>query len=162
MGCRACTKLGKCVINDVVNDFAKKAFEFDAFIFASPVHYAAMGGNLTSFMDRLFYSSKATGAYYLKPAAGIAVARRAGTIQTVDAINRYFMIRNMPVVSTQYWNMAFGATKEDVVQDEEGMQAMRILGRNMAYFLQCIEAGNKAGVKMPTTEKPILTNFIKK
>lgn len=161
LGCRACAKLGKCVIEDSVNEFAKRAEEFDGFIFASPVHYAAMGGQIASFMDRLFFSSKKSGAYYLKPAAGIAVARRAGTTATVDQINKYFTLAEMPVISSRYWNVIHGTNPSEILADEEGVQVLRVLGKNMAFFLKCKEAGLKAGVKLPEQELPVSTNFIR-
>ncbi len=163
IACKACGKLGKCTIDDTVNEFVKKAENADGFVFGSPVHYAAMSGALTSFMDRAFYSAACAGnrAYYLKPAAGIAVARRAGTTAAFEQLNKYFTISQMPVISSRYWNMVHGAAPEDVVKDEEGMQCMRILARNMAWFLKCKEAGEKAGVPMPETERTIMTNFIR-
>ena len=165
IGCYSCTNLGKCVIDDIVNEFVEKAKEFDGFIFGTPVHYAAMSGNMASFMDRVFYSAGCGGKrkyFTYKPASAVICARRAGTTATYDQINKYFGINQMPIISSRYWNMVHGSTPSDVLQDEEGMQTMRILGRNMAYFLKCIEAGNKNGVEKPKTEKTILTNFIKK
>lgn len=161
MGCKACVKLGKCFMDDSVNEFAKKTAEFDGFIFGSPVHYAAMGGQIASFMDRLFFSSKKSGNYYLKPAAGIAVARRAGTTTTIDQINKYFTLAEMPVISSRYWNVIHGTNPEEVLKDEEGVQIMRVLAKNMAFFLKCKEAGIKAGVELPEIETPVSTNFVK-
>lgn len=165
IGCYKCTELGKCVIDDIANKFVEKASEADGFIFGTPVHYAAMAGNMASFMDRVFYSAGCGGnrkVFKLKPASAVISARRAGTTATYDQINKYFGINQMPIISSRYWNMVHGATPSDVLQDEEGMQTMRILGRNMAYFLKCIEAGKNNGVETPKTEKTILTNFIKK
>ena len=149
LGCKACVKLGKCFMDDSVNVFAKKAKEFDAFIFGSPVHYAAMGGQLSSFMDRLFYSSKKSGAYYLKPAAGIAVARRAGATVTVDQLNKYFTLAEMPVISSKYWNVVYGISPDEVLKDEEGISIVKKLAVNMAFFLKCKEAGIKSGLEFP-------------
>ena len=141
-----------------VNEFAKKAKDTDGFVFGSPVHYAAASGALTSFLDRVFYSA---GKYLqFKPAASVASARRAGTTATLDQINKYATISNMPLVSSQYWNMVHGFTPEDVKKDLEGMQTMRTLGNNMAYILKCIDAGQKAVVEKPVKEEPIKTNFI--
>ena len=161
--CRACGKLGKCAIDDVVNEFVEKAATADGFIFGSPVHYAAASGAITSFMDRAFFSAACAGnrVYYLKPAAAITVARRGGTTAAFDQLNKYFTISQMPVISSRYWNMVHGSKPEDVLQDEEGMQCMRILARNMAWFLRCKEAGEKAGVPMPVTERTVMTNFIR-
>ncbi len=165
IGCGACSTLRKCVINDIVNDFVEKAKEADAFVFGTPVHYAAMAGNMASFMDRLFYSASAgkhKESFMYKPASSVIVARRAGTTATYDQMNKYFGITQMPIISSRYWNMVHGASPEDIVKDEEGMQTMRILARNMAYYLKCIQAGREKGVERPKMEKVILTNFIKK
>lgn len=165
IACKKCAELGKCVFNDTVNEFVEKAKEADGFIFGTPVHYAAASGAITSFMDRAFYSagcSKQSDIFRYKPASAVVSARRAGTTATYDQINKYFGITEMPIISSRYWNMVHGSTPEDVLQDEEGMQTMRILGRNMAYYLKCIEAGKKAGIELPKREKTILTNFIKK
>lgn len=164
IACKTCSTKGKCVFEDTVNPFVEKATTADAFIFGTPVHYAAASGALTSFMDRAFYSSacsKNAKAFRYKPAAVITSARRAGTTATYDQINKYFGITEMPIISSRYWNMVHGTCPEDVLKDEEGLQAMRILARNMAYFLKCIEAGRKANIELPKTEKTIHTNFIK-
>lgn len=163
IACKKCAELGKCVFNDIVNEFVEKSKEADGFIFGTPVHYAAASGAITSFMDRAFYSagcSKQSDIFRYKPASAVVSARRAGTTATYDQINKYFGITEMPIISSRYWNMVHGAKPEDVLKDEEGMQAMRILGRNMAYYLKCIEVGKKAGIELPKREKTILTNFI--
>lgn len=160
LGCGRCVELGKCVIEDTVNEFTKKAKEADGFIFGTPVHYAAASGALTSFMDRAFYSG-GKDTYYLKPAACIASARRAGTTAAFEQINKYFTISQMPVISSKYWNMVHGSKPEDVLEDKEGLQCMRTLARNMAWFLKIKDAGQKAGVPLPKTETPIRTSFIR-
>ena len=142
-----------------VNEFAKKAKDADGFVFGSPVHYAAASGALTSFLDRVFYSA---GRYLqFKPAASVASARRAGTTATLDQINKYATISNMPLVSSQYWNMVHGNTPDEVRQDEEGLQTMRNLARNMAWLLRCIELGKENGVLCPDNSKKYRTNFIR-
>ena len=159
IGCGVCRKKGECFMDDKVNEFAKKAKDADGFVFGSPVHYAAASGALTSFLDRVFYSA---GRYMqFKPAASVASARRAGTTATLDQINKYATISNMPLVSSQYWNMVHGNTPEEVCKDLEGMQIMKTLGKNMAWMLKCIEAGKKSGVQMPVREDKIFTNFIR-
>ncbi len=159
MGCGACKKLGKCVQGDIVNEFLKKAKEADGFIFGSPVHFAGATGALTSFMDRAFYAGSTL--VQNKPAAAIASCRRGGATATFDQLNKYFAIRSMPIVTSQYWNMVHGNTPDEVRQDKEGMQTMRTLAQNMAWILACIEAGKKAGVTAPTYEAPQKTNFIR-
>jgi len=157
--CRKCAELGKCVFDDIVNELAQKAKNFDGFIFGSPVYYAAANGAFTALLNRLFFSGSKS--FYLKPAAAVASARRAGTTVTLDQINRYFTISQMPVVPSQYWNMVHGNKPEDVLKDEEGLQTMRTLGRNMAWMLKSIEAGKTAGVVLPKTEERLRTNFIR-
>lgn len=164
IACKKCVEIGKCIFDDVVNEFIKKAKMVDAFVFGSPVHYASISGNMTGFMDRVFYSAIQTGngdAFLYKPAATVISARRSGTTATYDQFNKYFGITQMPIISSRYWNMVHGQTKEDVLKDEEGMQIMRILGRNMAYYLKCIEAGKEKGIKLPIKEKITFTNFIR-
>lgn len=157
-GCRACKKLGKCVIDDGVNEFVEKAANFDGFVFGSPVYYASAAGALVSFMDRAFYSGGRNFAY--KPAAAVVSCRRAGASTTFDVINKYFTINNMPVVGSNYWNEIHGNTAEEAAQDEEGLQTMRVLGNNMAWLLKCIELGKLEGLE-PVKEKKIMTNFIR-
>jgi multimeric flavodoxin WrbA len=162
IACKKCVELGHCVFSDKVNDFLEIAGGADGFVFGSPVHYASAGGAITSFMDRVFYSDMGSGkrSFYLKPAAAVVSARRAGTTATFDQLNKYFTISEMPVISSRYWNMVHGTTPEEVKKDLEGMQVMRILGKNMAWFLKCKEAGIKAGVPFPAREDRIATNFI--
>lgn len=159
LGCAACIKTGKCVIDDVVNEFVEKAEEADGFVFGSPVHFASASGALTSFMDRAFYGKGAVFAN--KPAAAIMSCRRGGATATLDQLIKYFTISNMPVVSSQYWNMVHGNTPDEVRQDLEGMQTMRTLGVNMAWLLKCIEAGKAAGIELPQREAKVATNFIR-
>ncbi|MFH0862882.1 MAG: flavodoxin family protein [Candidatus Altiarchaeota archaeon] len=163
IACKSCAKTGRCVFNDCVNDFLDLAKDADGFVFGSPVHYAAAGGAITSFMDRLFYADMQSNrkSFYLKPAATVVSARRAGTTATFDQLNKYFTISQMPVISSRYWNMVRGAKPEDVKKDLEGLQTMRVLARNMAWFLKIKEAGAKAGVPLPTMEKNVFTNFIR-
>ncbi len=162
--CRACAKLGKCVINDGVNEFLEYARDFDAFILGSPVYYAAAAGGAVSFLNRAFFSAFMSGRgdiFEHKPGAAVVSARRAGTTATLDQLNKYFTITQMPIISGRYWNMVHGATPDDVKQDLEGLQNMRILARNMAYYLKCIEAGKKSGIQMPEKEEVVFTNFIR-
>ena len=161
-GCIACYKClttGKCFINDTVNEFIDKAKAADGFVFGSPVHFASASGAITSFMDRAFLGRGAL--YANKPAASVVSCRRGGASAAFDQLNKYYTICNMPVVSSQYWNMVHGNTPAEVVKDEEGMQTMRTLGRNMAWLLKCIEAGKRAGIAYPQKEQPVKTNYIR-
>ncbi|MFW2491050.1 flavodoxin family protein [Clostridium chromiireducens] len=162
IGCGGCHKsgAGKCVYSDdIVNVALEKAKEVDGLIFGSPVHYAAPSGSITSFLDRLFYASAGSLAY--KPGAAIVSCRRGGSTAAFDQLNKYFTISNMPVVSSQYWNMVHGNTPEEVKQDLEGMQTMRLLGRNMAWLLKSIQAGKNSGLSLPYREPRVATNFIR-
>ena len=161
--CRACMEKKKCIFDDKVNEVLAVAQSVDGFIFGTPVHYAAASGAMTSFMDRLFFADLLSGrqSFALKPAAAVVSARRAGTTATFDQINKYFTISQMPIISSRYWNMVHGATPEDVQKDLEGLQTMRVLARNMAWFLKCKDAGIKAGIQVPVQEENIYTNFIR-
>lgn len=159
--CGACRKLGRCVYNDKVNEFVAKAGEFDGFVFGSPVHYASASGVIVPFMDRAFYSAFNKDVFRHKPASAIVSARRAGTTATLDQLNKYFGITEMPIISGRYWNMVHGNTPEQVKQDKEGMQNMRILAKNMAYYLKCKQVAEKAGIMPPEREAIEITNFIK-
>lgn len=161
--CRACGKIGHCVINDKVNDFVEYARNFDGYVVGSPVHYGSASGVIVPFLDRAFFVDFMSGhnSFVHKPATAIVSARRAGTTATLDQLNKYFQINQMPVISGRYWNMVHGATPDEVVQDKEGMQNMRILARNMAYFLKCKELATKAGLEPPKQEETVYTNFIR-
>lgn len=162
--CMACFRLKKCAIDDVVNEFREIAKDADGYIFGSPVHFAGASGNMTSFMDRLFYSEllgNRNAAFYLKPAACVTTARRAGTTATYDQMNKYFGLLEMPIISSNYWNMVHGGRPGDVSEDKEGLHTMRVLARNMAFFLRCKQAGLQSGVKLPEKEAPVMTNFIR-
>lgn len=162
IACNKCSSLGKCVFNDVVNEFVEKAKTADGFVFGSPVHYAAASGAITSFMDRVFYSTFSNPEIFrLKPAAAVVSARRAGTTVTVDQINKYFMMNQMPIISSRYWNMVHGSNALEAKKDLEGMQIMRILGRNMAYYLKAMDIAKKNGLEAPKTEETTYTNFIR-
>ncbi len=159
IACGTCRTLGRCVIDDCVNEFRELAANADGFVFGSPVHYAGASGMMTSFMDRAFYVGKKP--FYMKPAACVVSARRAGTTSALEQLQKYPTITEMPLISSQYWNMVHGFTPEDVRKDLEGLQIMRVLGRNMAWFLKCKEAGIKAGVVYPKREPRATTNFIR-
>jgi len=130
----------------------------DGLIIGSPVYYAAINGSLSSFLDRMFFIK--SHKYAFKPAAGIINCRRGGSTAAFDQLNKYFTISNMPVVSSQYWNMTHGTTPEEVKQDLEGLQTMRTLGRNMAWLLKCIDVA-KDTVPLPEREEWQRTNFIR-
>ena len=163
-GCMACggcygDNSGRCAFDDdIVNIALEKARTADGFIFGSPVHYAAASGQITSFLDRFFYAGD---CFRYKPGAAIVSCRRGGSTAAFEQLNKYFTISNMPIVSSQYRNMVHGTTPEEVMQDLEGMQTMRVLGRNMAWLLKTIQAGKEAGIRLPEREPRAVTNFIR-
>ena len=158
MACGGCAKSGKYVVDDIVNEAAPILAECDGMVVASPVYYASANGTLVSFLDRLFYSSSCDKT--MKVGASIAVARRGGCSATFDELNKYFTISGMPVASSQYWNSAHGRTPGEAVQDEEGMQTMRTLAKNMIFLMKSIALG-KEEFGLPEKEVKIPTSFIR-
>ena len=159
LACGFCKKAGFCAIDDAVAEFAERSGAADGFIFGSPVHYASAAGSLTAFMDRVFFSLG--GTFKGKPAAAVVSCRRGGATASLDQLNKYFAISQMPIVTSQYWNMVHGHTPDEVRKDLEGLQIMRTLGNNMAWLLKCIAAGKAAGIETPQNEPRISTNFIR-
>ena len=157
-GCYACTKLGKCAFDDIVNEAAEKFKECDGLVVASPVYYAAPNGTLVSFLDRMFYSSGFDKT--MKVGASIAVARRGGCSATFDALNKYFAISGMAIATSQYWNSVHGRNPGEAKGDEEGLQTMRTLARNMVFLMKSIALG-KEQFGLPEKETKISTNFIR-
>lgn len=160
IGCAGCKGKGKCIFDDdIVNDWIEMAKSADGFVFGTPVYYAHPAGRILSAMDRAFYAGGYAFAH--KPGAVIASARRAGTTASLDAISKHLSISQMPVISSTYWNMVHGNTPDEVMQDAEGLETMRNLGKNMAWILKCIEAGKQVGVTTPPTAHSERTNFIR-
>jgi multimeric flavodoxin WrbA len=161
-GCIACNQClknnNRCFMDDVVNEFLDKAEKADGFVFGSPVHFAGASGNITSFLDRVFYGRG--NLFKGKVCSSVVSCRRGGATATFDQLNKYALMSNMYIVGSSYWNQIHGTNKEEASQDLEGLQTMRNLAKNMAYVLKCIEIGNKNGVSKPDYEKPIKTNFI--
>ena len=157
IGCDRCASEHRCIFDDKVNEFIDKAKDADGFVFGSPVYYGSANGSLIAFMDRVFYAADSD-IFYLKPAASIASARRAGTTFTCDELDRFFSLMQMPIITSRYWNIIFGNTPEEVRKDLEGMQVMRTLGRNMAYFIRSLK---QADLPKPEREKTAYTNFIR-
>lgn len=159
IGCHKCNENG-CIFNDdKVNEFIAKAKTCNGFVFGTPVYYAHPSGRILSFLDRVFYSSSKF--FREKPGFVLAVARRGGTTASVDVLNKYFGISGMVQVGSTYWNINHGAKQGEVQEDKEGMQTMRNAGRNLAWIMKCIEAGDKAEIKRPENERNYKTNFIR-
>ena len=158
IACNRCVELGKCVVDDMVNEVAPKFKEADGIVVGSPVYYGSPNGTLLSFLDRLFYSTPFDKS--MKVGAAIAVARRGGTTATFDVLNKYFTISNMPIVPSQYWNNVHGRVPGEALQDGEGLQSMRQLARNMAFLVKSIQLG-KEKFGLPLHEERIATHFIR-
>jgi multimeric flavodoxin WrbA len=158
IGCRKCKTTGKCVFDDLVNETAPKLEQADGIVIGSPVYFASANGTLVSFIDRLFFSVPYDKS--MKVGAAVVSARRGGCSATFDEINKYFTISGMPIASSQYWNSVHGYTPDDVRKDEEGLQTMRTLGKNMAFLIKSIALG-KEKFGLPEKETWIATNFIR-
>ena len=156
IACGSCYEKGKCVFNDMVNELALKFEEADGLVVASPVYYASANATLIACLDRLFYSSHFDKT--MKVGASVACARRGGCSATFDELNKYFTMCGMPVATSQYWNMVYGGSAEEVKKDAEGLQTMRTLGRNMAFLMKSIQIG-KQQIGLPEKEPAIFTNF---
>ena len=158
IACGSCGRLGKCVFDDLVNEVAAKFEAADGLVIGSPVYYAGANATVMALMQRLFYSSHFDKT--MKVGASVAIARRGGCSATYDEMNKFFGISGMPIASSQYWNSVHGGAPGQVLQDEEGMQTMRTLARNMAFLMKAIALG-KAQYGLPVKEKHAWTNFIR-
>ena len=158
IACGKCAELGRCVFNDMVNEVAHKFEQADGLVVGSPVYYAGPNGTLTNLLDRLFFSTPFDKR--MKVGAAVVSARRGGTTAAFDRLNKYFTISEMPIASSRYWNIVHGHTSEDVMKDEEGVQIMRILGRNMAFLMRAIAAERERN-GLPEKEVTKYTNFIR-
>lgn len=157
IACGKCAQTGQCAFqDDLYVGVREKLATADALVVGSPVYFAGPNGSLCALLDRLFVSCVDRLAY--KPAAAVAVCRRGGASATFDRLNKYFTILNMPVVSSQYWNSVHGRTPGEAAQDLEGLQVMRVLGRNMARMLK---AGLLASEGRPEPEPRIVTSYIR-
>lgn len=162
-GCKACNfchvKNEGCIYKDIVNDLSLKLKESNGIVIASPVYYASPNGSLISLLDRLFYSSNFD--LKMKVGASVVVARRGGSSSSFDCLNKYFTINEMPIVSSNYWNMVYGRKPGEALEDKEGLQTMRVLARNMIFLMKSIELGKKE-IGLPEDESaPQYTNFIR-
>ena len=157
IACNQCSKIGKCVFDDIVNELASKFEEADGLVVASPVYYASANATLIACLDRLFYSTPFDKT--MKVGASVVCARRGGCSATFDELNKYFTISNMPIASSQYWNSIHGRKVGEAEMDEEGKQTMRTLARNMTFLMKSIALG-KETFGLPETEKRVATHFI--
>lgn len=159
IACQSCRKLGKCVFDDAVNELAPKLRECDGLVVGSPVYYASANATLVALLQRLFYSSGVD--VTMKVGAAVVAARRSGLTATFDELNKFFTISGMPVASSRYWNNVHGALPGEAEQDEEGLQTMRMLARNMVFLMRGIAlAKEKYGLPEKESERKT-TNFIR-
>ncbi len=158
IACGTCFEKGKCVFDDLVNEVQPKFEACDGLVVASPVYYASANGTLISFLDRLFYSAPFDKS--MKVGASVVVARRGGLSATFDELNKYFLISNMPVAASQYWNSVHGRVQGEAAQDAEGLQTMRTLARNMTFLMRSIALGREK-YGLPEKESAERTNFIR-
>ncbi len=166
-GCVACMKChenkdGHCVQKkDALNDWLDEMKTADGIILGTPVYFADLSGQIKCFIDRSGMVARANGNMFKrKVGAGVVAARRAGTVSAFHSLNAYFTIAEMIVVGSTYWNMGFGASKGETLQDAEGLQIMSNLGKNMAWLLKSIDA-SKDTLRQPETSLTAKTNFIR-
>lgn len=158
IGCRKCKTAGKCVFDDLVNETAPKFEACDGLVVGSPVYYASANATLVAFLTRRFYST--TFDKTMKIGAAVVAARRGGLSATYDELNKFFGISGMPIATGQYWNSIHGAAPGEASQDQEGLQGMRTLARNMIFLMRGVAlAKEKYG--FPEREPITFTNFIR-
>ena len=160
-GCTACgqchRKGGRCVFDDdICNTLLDKMAESDGLVVGAPVYYGVPAGQVLSILQRMAYAGGAV--MQGKPAAAVTVCRRGGATSSFQTLQMPFQMLNMPIVTSQYWNIAYGGAPGEVEQDEEGMQTMRTLADNMAYMLKQFDSGK---AKKPEREPGTFTNFIR-
>lgn len=158
MACGGCAKTGRCVFDDLVNETAPKFEESAGLVAAGPVYYGAVNPALTAFLTRLFYSTSFDKT--MKVGCSVVCARRGGATAAFDELNKFFTISGMPVAASQYWNSVHGREIGEAAQDEEGLQTMRTLARNMTFLMKSIALGKDA-YGLPERETPVRTNFIR-
>ena len=146
-GCFACGETGECVRGDVVNEIGAKLRRADGMVIGSPVYFASPNGSLLAFLDRLYASHGEQ--LRCKPCGCIVSARRAGTTAALDALNKYPLVCDQPLVSGGYWCMVHGQTPEQVMQDEEGLRIARTLGSSLGWLAKALAISREAGLEAP-------------
>ena len=159
IACGSCKKTGKCIFADSVNEIIGRLDEYGAIVAGSPVYYAAPSGQLCAWLDRAFFAGGKR--WEGKIGAAVVSCRRGGATAAFDRLNKYFLMSNMPVAPSQYWNQIHGNTREEALKDAEGLQTMRVLADNIAWLMKSIDAAEKAGISIPKREGRIWTNFIR-
>jgi len=165
-GCLACGKCAEaqnlqCVTDDVLNEVIPKIIKADGFLIGSPVYWSGINGTMKSFLDRLFYVSNANGGFFRhKVGASVVAVRRSGGIQAVDQLNKYLQHGEMIMPASNYWGVIHGRIENEAVQDKEGTQIMRILGKNMAWLIKAVDLAKKQ-IPLPENEPKEWTHFIR-
>ena len=157
--CQNCFKLGRCVFDDVVNEIAPYFMEAEGLVVGAPVYYGSPNATALAFLDRLFYSTFNQDKT-MKVGAGVVICRRGGASASFDVLNKYFLMNNIAVAGSQYWNMAYGMNPGEATQDAEGLQTMRTLARNMTFLMKSIALG-KEKFGLPEKEEWTSTHFIR-
>ena len=158
-GCIACSTCktkgnNRCVFDDICNEVSTKMASCDGLIVGSPVYYGQPNATVLALIQRMLYSNGA--AFNGKPVAGVAVCRRGGATAALQTLNMPFQLLNMPIVTSQYWNIVYGRLEGEAALDAEGMQTMRSMAKNMAYLLRAT-----ADQPHPTYESRQSTHFIR-
>lgn len=156
IGCGKCRELKKCIFDDIVNPCIEKVNQADGIILASPVYYGGIAGAFKCFLDRLFFTGPDT---KYKPAAIVAALRRSGGIAVHQELCNYLNLGQMIITPNQYWSLIHGSSAQEALEDQEGMQVMRVSGRNMAWLLKTLAVGRR-DIPLPQAERRAWTNFI--
>lgn len=165
-GCMACgncfkSRNEKCIIDDEVNSWIQKMKKADGIIFGSAVHFSSITATMKAFLDRAIYVGDANKSLYRhKVAASVVAVRRSGGLPAFNQLNNYISYAEMIMPNSNYWNVIHGAKPGEVMQDEEGIQIMKVLGKNMAWLLSLVECGENKVIK-PVLERKAYTNFIR-
>lgn len=166
-GCMACCKCAlnkneRCNIKtDDLNKWIQQIKKADGIIIGSPVYYSGIAGTMKSFLDRLFFVSGSNGNLFRhKIGSAVVAVRRTGGSSTLDNLNHYFSISEMIIATSNYWNVIHGRLPGEVIQDGEGVQTMRVLGKNLVWLLKMKKA-TAATSEPPEFEKKVVTNFIR-
>ena len=162
-GCNSCfkTRDEKCIIDDEVNIWIQKMKQADGIIFGSPVHFSALSATMKAFLDRAIYVGSANNSLYRhKVGASVIAVRRSGGIPAFEQLNNYICYSQMLMPTSNYWNVIYGQKPGDALEDAEGNQIMRVLGKNMAWLMKLVELG-EGKIEKPEQERKIYTNFIK-
>lgn len=165
-GCTACnscfkTRDERCIIDDEVNLWIQKMKEADGIILGSPVHFSDISAAMKAFLDRAIYVGSANNSLYRhKVGVGITAVRRSGGVPAYNQLNNYIGYSEMVMPTSNYWNVIYGRAPGEALKDDEGMQIMRILGKNMAWLMKLIEFG-EGKIEKPEVERKTYTNFIR-